>query len=114
MSPILYYGSHLLRHVASALLFALASALAVVIYRLSFHPLRHVPGPKLAAVSNMWHAYHARNGQMFRLGKDLHRRYGPVVRVGPNEVWFNSRDAFKSIYGTSSIKLASLIYFERG
>ena len=101
MSSILYYGSHLLRHVASALLFALVSAVAVVIYRVFFHPLRHVPGPKLAAVSNIWHACHARNGQMLRLGKNLHRRYGPVVRVGPNEVWFNTRDAFKSIYGAS-------------
>ena len=35
---------------------------------------------------------------MSTLGRTLHEKYGPVVRVGPNEVWFNSRDAFKAIY----------------
>lgn len=29
----------------------------------------------------------------------LHNRYGPVVRVGPNELSFNSPQAFQDIYG---------------
>lgn len=70
----------------------------VVGYRLFLHPLARVPGPRLAAISNVWHAYHVRNGRMLTLGKTLHKRYGPVVRVGPNEVWFDSVDAFKHIY----------------
>ncbi|KAH8887933.1 cytochrome P450 [Thozetella sp. PMI_491] len=69
---------------------------------LFLHPLCRVPGPRLAAISNIWHAYHARNGQMFRLGKNLHRTYGPVVRVGPNEVWVNSKEGFRSIYAAGS------------
>ena len=67
-------------------------------YRLFSHPLSRVPGPRLAAVSSAWQAYHARNGRMVELGKTLHRWYGPVVRVGPNEVWFNSKEAFQAIY----------------
>jgi hypothetical protein len=43
-------------------------------------------------------AWHARNGRVRELGKTLHRKYGPAVRVGPNEVWFDSKDAFKTIY----------------
>lgn len=73
-------------------------AFIVVGYRLFLHPLAHVPGPRLAAISNVWHAYHIRNGRMLMLGKTLHKRYGPVVRVGPNEVWFDSVAAFKHIY----------------
>lgn len=72
--------------------------LTIIVYRLTLHPLSAVPGPKLAAVSNTWHAYHARNGRMVELGRTLHRRYGPVVRVGPNEVWFDSKQAFQAIY----------------
>ena len=68
------------------------------LYRLLFHPLARVPGPKAAAVSNAWLAWHVRNGRARELGKSLHRKYGPVVRVGPNEVWFDSKDAFKIIY----------------
>jgi hypothetical protein len=57
-----------------------------------------VPGPKLAAVSNIWHALQAKEGRMALLGRTLHDKYGPFVRVGPNEVWFNSPEAFKAIY----------------
>ena len=31
--------------------------------------------------------------------QSLHLRYGPVVRIGPNEVSYNSSDAWKDIYG---------------
>lgn len=71
---------------------------SIAIYRLCFHPLAHIPGPRIAAISSIWHAYNARNGRMAYLGKTLHQRYGPVVRVGPNEVWFNTKEAFHAIY----------------
>lgn len=73
---------------------------AVSVYRLVFHPLARVPGPRIAAITNAWHAFHARNGRMLELGKTLHRRYGPAVRVGPNEVWFDSVDAYQTIYSS--------------
>lgn len=72
--------------------------LLVITYRLFFHPLSSIPGPRLAGVSNVWYANEAKNGRMAILGKNLHRNYGPVIRVGPDEVWFNSKSAFKTIY----------------
>ncbi|KAK3897532.1 cytochrome P450 [Staphylotrichum tortipilum] len=54
--------------------------------------------PRLAAISNIWQARHVRDGRARELGKVLHQTYGPVVRVGPNEVWFNSEEAFREIY----------------
>ncbi|SPQ20714.1 f3decbc3-5019-46e8-b3ad-4407bd8b343f [Thermothielavioides terrestris] len=74
------------------------SLLALVVYRLWFHPLARIPGPRLAAISNAWQAFYVRNGRSRDLGKTLHQTYGPVVRVGPDEVWFNSAEAFKQIY----------------
>lgn len=97
---------HVLLHVVH-LIFRLSYAavgltallfLALPLYRRYLHPLSRIPGPPLAAISRCWYAYHVRNGHMLRLGKTLHKRYGPVVRVGPNEVWFASKDAFKIIY----------------
>ncbi|KAM7205447.1 Cytochrome P450 monooxygenase sdnT [Naviculisporaceae sp. PSN 640] len=76
--------------------------LGLAIYRFTFHQLATIPGPRLAALSNIWQAYYARNGRMLELGKVLHVRYGPMVRVGPNEVWFDSTDAFRSIYGAGN------------
>lgn len=72
----------------------------IATYRLFLHPLAPVPGPGWAAVSNIWHAYHVRNGRMAQLAKTLHQKYGEAVRVGPNEVWFNSKEAFDQIYST--------------
>jgi|SRR3569833_44117 len=77
------------------LIFILA---AVIVFRLLFHPLAQVPGPRLAAITNAWQAYHVRNGRMFDLGRSLHKKYGPIVRVGPNEIWFDSQEAFRAIY----------------
>jgi hypothetical protein len=75
-----------------------ALILSAAIYRLFLHPLSRIPGPRPAAVTNGWLAYHVRNGRMLQLGKTLHAKYGPAVRVGPNEVWFNTKDAFRLIY----------------
>lgn len=76
----------------------LLSLLTVAIYRLTLHPLAQVPGPRAAAISNIWQACYVRDGRARELGKTLHKNYGPVVRVGPNEVWFNCGEAFKRIY----------------
>lgn len=76
-------------------------AVAVAAYRLYIHPLASVPGPRWAAVSSVWHALHIRNGRVGQLAMTLHQKYGDAVRVGPNEVWFNSKEAFDQIYGTS-------------
>jgi len=65
---------------------------------LFFHPLARIPGPRLAALSNVWLARHARDGRMLGLGKRLHKAYGPMVRVGPDELWFDSSEAFRQIY----------------
>ncbi|KAF5537072.1 dityrosine transporter [Fusarium mexicanum] len=75
---------------------------AIEAQEVSFHPLARIPGPRLAAISSFWHAYNARMGRMAYLGKTLHRKYGPVVRVGPNEVWFDSKEAFHAIYSSGS------------
>ncbi|TQV96705.1 Cytochrome P450 [Cordyceps javanica] len=34
------------------------------------------------------------------MAKQIHRRYGPVVRVGPKEVWFDSKEAYDVIYSS--------------
>ncbi|UNI15916.1 hypothetical protein JDV02_002400 [Purpureocillium takamizusanense] len=75
--------------------------LSVAAYRMLLHPLASIPGPRLAAVSSCWHAYHVRNGRVRLLAQTLHGTYGDCVRVGPNEVWFNSKEAFDHIYSTS-------------
>lgn len=88
----------LARGMASVLVALVMGLATVAFYRVYLHPLAGIPGPQLAALSSCWYAYQARNGRMLHLGKTLHKKYGPVVRVAPNEVWFDSKDAFRIIY----------------
>ncbi|KAI6265620.1 hypothetical protein MCOR27_011337 [Pyricularia oryzae] len=76
--------------------------LAVAVYRLFFHPLAHIPGPRLAALSNVWYGRQVCSGRMLQVGKILHRQYGPIVRVGPNEVWLDSEEGFRQVYSAGS------------
>jgi hypothetical protein len=94
-SGLIWSAACVLGYGICLLLLSLAS---IALYRLFLHPLARVPGPKIAAISNVWHAYHARNGGMFELACTLHQKYGEVVRVGPDELWFNSMEAFDKIY----------------
>lgn len=93
-------ASSILMHMAAALVLGLAT---VAFYRVYLHPLAGIPGPRLAALSSCWYAYQARSGQLLSLGKTLHKKYGPVVRVAPNEVWFDSKEAFRIIYSEPSL-----------
>ncbi|PIA91898.1 Trichodiene oxygenase [Cercospora beticola] len=58
------------------------------IYRLFLSPVAQIPGPKLAAVSRLYELYFdlAQGGRLPWKIQELHDEYGPIVRIGPNEV----------------------------
>ncbi|KAI2469580.1 cytochrome P450 [Annulohypoxylon bovei var. microspora] len=65
-----------------------------VFYRLFLSPLSKFPGPKLAAASTLYEAYHVlvKNDWLENL-RNLHEIHGPVVRLGPNELHFSDHEA---------------------
>ncbi|OCL03416.1 cytochrome P450 monooxygenase-like protein [Glonium stellatum] len=70
------------------------------IYNVYFHPLSHVPGPKLAAASWIPYARRALKGNLVPWIKRLHEQYGDVVRLSPTEVSFISGDqTWPDVYG---------------
>ncbi|KAK2000205.1 averantin oxidoreductase [Colletotrichum falcatum] len=74
----------------------------LIYYNLYIHPLSKVPGPKLYAVSwfpRLWWQ-HVKGCHHRDLVK-LHEKYGPIVRVGPDEVSAPSDAAWEAIGGTS-------------
>ncbi|KAJ5933979.1 sterigmatocystin biosynthesis P450 monooxygenase stcL [Penicillium verhagenii] len=64
-----------------------------------FSPLRSYPGPKLWAISKIPSALSILGGQSHIKMLDLHNKYGPVVRIGPTDLSFNTPQAFQDIYG---------------
>ncbi|KAI1107412.1 cytochrome P450 [Jackrogersella minutella] len=64
--------------------------------------LRHVPGPRLAAISSLWLDSRYYNETAVPLIRSLHAKYGPIVRVGPNEVAIDDPKQLSTIYGVRS------------
>ena len=76
----------------------LAYWLLWIIYARWFHPLRNVPGPWLASVSRLWILYVTWRGDMDHVQRELHQKYGSLIRVAPNECICSDPDAIKKIY----------------
>ncbi|TDZ30928.1 Pisatin demethylase [Colletotrichum spinosum] len=62
-------------------------------------PLRSVPGPYWARFTNAWYLFTLRKGDFEATNLSLHKKYGPIVRYGPNRYSFDNPEASKTIYG---------------
>lgn len=88
-------------------LLAVLVVISIVLYRAVFYPLflsplSRIPGPKLFAITKWRLALEDWRGVRTRTIHQMHRQYGPAVRIGPNEVHFNSTLALRTIYGAGS------------
>ncbi|SPO07004.1 uncharacterized protein DNG_09698 [Cephalotrichum gorgonifer] len=72
------------------------------IYNVYLHPLRSIPGPFFARASRWWLFILEMRGHPQVEILELHRQYGPMLRISPNEVSFSGADAFSEIYGRTS------------
>ncbi|KAI0448817.1 cytochrome P450 [Xylaria acuta] len=84
---------------AIGLLIGVAYIASSAIYNRFFHPLSKYPGPFSHHVSYLPRAYALLSGKLGFHVADLHKQYGPVVRITPNELAFSSPQAWRDIYG---------------
>ncbi|KAF7188296.1 Cytochrome P450 monooxygenase [Pseudocercospora fuligena] len=75
-----------------------ALSISYIIYRTYFDALSHIPGPLICRLTNLWAWTHSWLGDESRQIDRLHKIYGPVVRIAPNEVVFSEGDALGPIY----------------
>ncbi|KAL7274791.1 hypothetical protein RUND412_002290 [Rhizina undulata] len=75
--------------------------LGFFIYKIFFHPLAKYPGPFLAKITGLYGLYHAWKGDRHVANYKAHLKYGEFVRVGPNLLFSNSKEALKEIYGVN-------------
>ncbi|GMF80618.1 unnamed protein product [Aspergillus oryzae] len=75
------------------------AAIASWSYNVFFHPLSNYPGPRLAAATRLWYAWHCAKGSLPFAIHELHLRYGDVVRVAPDELSYIHPDGWNEIYG---------------
>ncbi|KAH7010076.1 cytochrome P450 [Ilyonectria destructans] len=73
-------------------------AVTRIVYYTFFHPLAKYPGPAIAKFTNLWKVYQLWSLHMPETLRQLHDKYGEVVRVGPNDLSFNGGKASAQIY----------------
>jgi hypothetical protein len=69
------------------------------VYNITLHPLAKYPGPILWRISPIPSIISLLRGRISFDYKVHHDKYGPVVRVMPNELSFNTAKAWDDIYG---------------
>ncbi|TRX90036.1 hypothetical protein FHL15_009137 [Xylaria flabelliformis] len=60
-------------------------------------PLKVYPGPVLARYTNWWRFGKVRTGRYQLHMLELHDRYGPIVRIGPNLLDIDMHDVIKTV-----------------
>ncbi|KAK0829511.1 hypothetical protein LTR73_004455 [Friedmanniomyces endolithicus] len=71
-----------------------------LIYNVFLHPLRKYPGPLLWKAARLRWVIALQKGYLHRDLLDLHNKYGPVVRIAPDELSYIDPQAWKDIYTT--------------
>ncbi|CAD6449307.1 5333bc3a-fea7-453e-b3a7-b6ab6420774a [Sclerotinia trifoliorum] len=74
--------------------------IGLVTYRLALSPIAKIPGPKLAAATFWYEIYYDvwLGGTYYRKIDEMHKKYGPVVRINPYEVHLNDPDFIDSVF----------------
>lgn len=85
--------------VRMSVVFVATISASMAVYRVLFHPLRHVPGP-LSCKLSMWTWLLADwKGTRNQIVQKMHQTYGDVVRVGPRAISCANPAALALFYG---------------
>ncbi|KAI2619225.1 BcABA1, cytochrome P450 monooxygenase [Hypoxylon sp. NC1633] len=91
---------------SSSGIWLLAGVVMVVAYVVSafatWYRLRDIPGPFLASFSYLWLARVAKSANQFWVYRDMYKKYGPLVRVGPNELSTDDPEVIKKMNAARS------------
>ncbi|KAI0401638.1 trichodiene oxygenase [Xylaria palmicola] len=83
-----------------ALLVSAMYLAGILLYRLTMHPLARFPGPRLAAISRWYEGYYdvIRDGQYTFKIEQLHKKYGPIIRISPSELHISDPAFLNTLY----------------
>lgn len=90
------------RYLPTALLLIVVVRLLFLGYRAFKSPLYSIPGPFWTRFTKLWYFNRVRIGHFEHENIDLHRKYGPIVRIAPDHYSIDDPAAIKTIYGTGS------------
>ncbi|KAK3337577.1 cytochrome P450 [Cercophora scortea] len=68
------------------------------LYNIYFHPLSRIPGPRTWSATRLPFIRSLLQGTIVHDIQKLHRQYGPILRIAPNEVTFAQPEAWDDIF----------------
>ncbi|KAI2628607.1 cytochrome P450 [Hypoxylon sp. NC1633] len=68
----------------------------------SWYRLRHIPGPFLASISNLWLGLYEWRGRQDDIFQYLTEKYGSIVRIGPNDILIDDPEIIRRMSGVKS------------
>ncbi|KAI0126728.1 cytochrome P450 [Xylariales sp. AK1849] len=91
--------------------FLVIAFIALFVYEFrSWYRLRHIPGPFLASISIAWMVRRALSGRFHEHLKDVSEKYGPLVRIGPNELLSTDPEVLRMMSAARSPYTKGLFY----
>lgn len=99
-----HFASATLTTIISFATYFLVLALSIASYRLSpFHPLASFPGTTISKLTKWWGVWETYEGHHYLRVHQLHKKYGPIVRVGPNELSIADVTAIPAVLGSGGL-----------
>ncbi|KAJ4387870.1 hypothetical protein N0V93_008473 [Gnomoniopsis smithogilvyi] len=83
-----------------AVTFLVAHVSHLIVNRLYLSPIAHIPGPKLAALTWAYEFYYdvLLGGQYTFKILELHKQYGPIIRINPFEIHIADKTFYHTLY----------------
>ncbi|KAF2267775.1 cytochrome P450 [Lojkania enalia] len=75
---------------------------------------QNIPGPFFARLTRLWYLKKVRQRNFHETNIKLHKKYGPIVRIAPNEFSVDDPEAIKVIYGHGTNFNKSPWYYASG
>ncbi|KAK7911620.1 cytochrome P450 [Apiospora marii] len=104
-TTLINYSGRATLDLGCGLLWIVLPVIALLSFGVFLHqrdPLRHYPGPFLARFTNLWRLYITWRGQSHVVIHELHKKFGPVVRLGPSMLDLDILDFIKVVYSTKA------------
>lgn len=96
--------------VSVVVLVVIAIATVRWVYGIYASPLRSIPGPFLAALTPYYQTLLGYLDRRTSTVYEWHRKYGPIVRVGPREISILSPESIKAVYSDPSFLKHTPLY----
>ncbi|KAJ7702664.1 cytochrome P450 monooxygenase pc-bph [Mycena rosella] len=82
----------------------------LLLYLRDPHRIRQYPGPFLAKITYAWLLGVVITRRRSQIIHEMHKKYGPIIRITPSEISFSSPEAYYDIHSASSKVTKSAFY----